>query len=410
PAVLALAAVSVRVLPDDLPGLVPAAGTRPELGPLRAELCLVQSRNLVDGLLRESRDPVQEGLPVAPAVLDVRELVLPVTSQLGGRELVLLQHRDHLDALRGRLEVLADALDVLAADQRLDRLGARRRGAEAGVLNRLTQLLVVDQLAGGLHRGQERRLAVARRGSRHLVLVCRFDAADRLALLERRNLAAFGFLVLRLLLGVGLEAVDAAPAGLERDLAARAEALFLDERDHGRARVTRRRMEDGEEATRDGVEDAALVGREVVDVVVDVRRDDRVVVVDLCVVDDAGERQLVEREHVLGSGAVLLDRTQCLGGRLQLRDHVAGQEARRGSRIRDRLLPFVQRLPSLQRAARRESVTTVCVALQRREVVQERRALGLLFSFNRLDHTVLAENLRHDLFGALQRPEDPRTV
>ena len=83
-------------------------------------------------------------------------------------------------------------------------------------------------------------------------------------------------------------------------------------------------MEDGEEAARDEVEDAALVGREVLDVVVDVRRDDRVVVVDLRVVDDARERELVECEHVLGRRAVIRDRLQCSGRRLQLRDHLRG--------------------------------------------------------------------------------------
>ena len=52
----------------------------------------------------------------------------------GEGELVLLEHRDHLKALRGRLQVLACALDVLATDQRLDRLGARGRGAEAAFI------------------------------------------------------------------------------------------------------------------------------------------------------------------------------------------------------------------------------------------------------------------------------------
>jgi hypothetical protein len=60
---------------------------------------------------------------------------------------VLLEHRDHLEALRRRSEVLAGALDVLAPDQRLDRLRPRGRGAEAALLHRLTELLVVDQLA-----------------------------------------------------------------------------------------------------------------------------------------------------------------------------------------------------------------------------------------------------------------------
>ena len=51
--------------------------------------------------------------------------------------------------------------------------------------------------------------------------------------------------------------------------------------------VARRRVEDGEEAARDEVEDPALVRRERAHVVLDVGRDDRVVVLDLRVVDDA---------------------------------------------------------------------------------------------------------------------------
>ena len=52
-------------------------------------------------------------------------------------------------------------------------------------------------------------------------------------------------------------------------------------------------MEDGQEALGDEVEDPPLVGRERLDVVVDVGGDDRVVVVDLGVVDDAAEGQLL---------------------------------------------------------------------------------------------------------------------
>src|SRR5207253_8978219 len=111
----------------------------------------------------------------------------------------------------------------------------------------------------------------------------------------------------------GLQSVDAAPAGLESDLAARAEALALDLGDDRRARVARRRMEDREEAARNQVEDAALVGRQPLDVVADVGRDDRVVVVDLRVVDDPRERQLVEAHHEARSLLVVGDPLQRRG-------------------------------------------------------------------------------------------------
>ena len=76
------------------------------------------------------------------------------------------------------------------------------------------------------------------------------------------TLAASIGLVLRLPLLIGLESVDAAPPGLERDLAARAEALLLDERDHRRARIARPGVEHREEALGDEVEHTPLVGRE----------------------------------------------------------------------------------------------------------------------------------------------------
>src|SRR5262249_2841708 len=155
--------------------------------------------------------------------------------------------------------------------------------------------------------------------------------------------------------------------------------------------------EDGEEAARDEIEDAALIGSEVVDVVVDVGGNDRVVIVDLRVVDHARERKLVERENVLRRRAVLLDRLQRRRCRLQLRDYVTREVPRRGSRIRDRLLAFVQRLRGLQGAARREAEPTVGVALQRRQVVEERRALGLLLALDGLDGAVLARDLLDDL-------------
>ena len=85
-------------------------------------------------------------------MLDVAELLLPVACQLRRSELVLLEHRDHLEALRGRQEILAATLDVLAPDERLDRLGTCGRGPEAALLHRLAELLVVDELARGFHR------------------------------------------------------------------------------------------------------------------------------------------------------------------------------------------------------------------------------------------------------------------
>ena len=113
-------------------------------------------------------------------------------------------------------------------------------------------------------------------------------------------------------------------------------------------------MEDGQEAARDEIEDPPLVGREALNLVLDVGGDDRVVVVDAGVVHDPAERKLVGPEHEAGGRRILADRLQRGGGRLQLRDEVAGKKARGSTRVRDRLLVLVQGLGCLQRAARGE--------------------------------------------------------
>src|SRR4029450_11946698 len=124
----ARAAVGLRVLADDLARLGAAPRAEAELDALGAELLLVARLDRLDSRLGELLDALDEVVLRAFAVLDVAELLLPVARQLRRSELVLFEHRDHLEALRRRREVLADSLDVLAADQGLDRLGSRRGG------------------------------------------------------------------------------------------------------------------------------------------------------------------------------------------------------------------------------------------------------------------------------------------
>src|SRR2546429_560108 len=128
---------------------------------------------------------------------------------------MLLEHRDHLQAFRRRLQLLARPLDVLPADQDLDRLRSGRRRAEAAFLHRLAQLLVVDPFPSGLHRGEQCRLGVARWRFRLLVFELGLVAPDGLALLELRQLSALVGVVValaRLLVGLGFEPVDTARA------------------------------------------------------------------------------------------------------------------------------------------------------------------------------------------------------
>ena len=131
------------------------------------------------------------------------------------------------------------------------------------------------------------------------------------------------------------------------------------------------------------------------------------VVADLRVVDDAPERQQVQAGDVgrgLRVGVVAPD---ALGRRLDVGDHVRRQVARARARIGERLVLLVEALRSRERAARREAVARVGVALQRREVVEHRRALGAPRLVQLGDLAALAANGLDDRLRLLGRL-DPR--
>src|SRR4029453_17484308 len=140
-------------------------------------------------------------------------------------------------------------------------------------------------------------------------------------------------------------------------------------------------------------------------VVLRVGRDDRVVVADLVVVDDAAERQQVQRPDVLGGLAVLVGAPGVAGGGPDLGHHVAGQVARAGARIGQRLVLLVAALGGGEGAPCAEAEAGVGVALQRREVVEERRALlalGLLELGDLAAGAADGLDDRPGLLGALQ--------
>ena len=193
-------------------------------------------------------------------------------------------------------ERAAVALDVADVDQALDDRRARGRRADARVLHRLAQLVVVDELAGGLHRAEQRRVGVApRRLGLLLVATSTSRVSTGLALLELGQLlVAPSSSSAALRSPSGSLAVDAAPARHEQHPAAGAEDVLGDRRLDARVLEHGLGVEDGEEAARDHVVDAAVVVAHLVERVLGVGRDDRVVVGDLRVVDHAAERQHVE--------------------------------------------------------------------------------------------------------------------
>src|SRR5204863_9435055 len=128
---------------------------------------------------------------------------------------------------------------------------ARGRRPDPGVLHRLAQVGLLDVLAGGLHRGEERRLGVAPRRLRLLPQGFDREGLDGLALLElRQGLVAAG-VVVGTLGGLSLLAVDGLPARLDQAAAARAEDVLADGRLDARALEHGLRVEDLPEALGD---------------------------------------------------------------------------------------------------------------------------------------------------------------
>ena len=201
---------------------------------------------------------------------------------------------DDLDALLRCVERPAVPLDVGNVDQSLDDGRARCGRSDPGVLHRLAKLAVADVLAGGLHRGEERRV---REAPRRLGLLAKGRDLDRVDGFpegqNRERLVAARVVVV----GTGrcrLRPVDRLPARFEQNSAARPEHVRL----HGGldpgALEDGLRVEDRQKATGDEVEDLDLVLLHPLELVLGAGGDDRVVVLDLLVVDHSSERELLE--------------------------------------------------------------------------------------------------------------------
>ena len=201
----------------------------------------------------------------------------------------------------------AVALDVADVDQALDDRRARGRRADAGVLHRLAQLVVVDELAGGLHRAQQRGVGVAPRRLGLLLLGARRRACRPPRPLRASAAAGRGPRRRRRLsrLGVGprrRRRASRARAGPCRGCGRRARRPSSPRAcSRTRPRDGRRRGSAARPCRRCGGRRRSACRA----VVLGVRRDDRVVVGDLGVVDHAAERQHVERRDVRRGPRVL---------------------------------------------------------------------------------------------------------
>ena len=90
-------------------------------------------------------------------------------------------------------------------------------------------------------------------------------------------------------------------------------------------------------------------------------------------------------------------------GRLDLADHVGGEEARARARVRDRLVLLVEPLRRGERAPRGEAEEGVRIPLERREVVEELRRLALVLLLQLRDRARLPGRLGDDR----RRPRPP---
>ena len=172
---------------------------------------------------------------------------------------MLAEQAHDVDALLGGDERAPVALDVADVDEALDDRRARGGRADARLLHRLAHLLVVDELAGGLHGPQQRGVAVAPRRLGLLLEGLGLARVDRLAALQARELLVAPLVVVAGALALRQLAVDAAPARHEQDLAARAEDVRGDGGLHARVLELGLGVEDGQEAPRHEVVDPAVV-------------------------------------------------------------------------------------------------------------------------------------------------------
>ncbi len=162
----------------------------------------------VDNFRSVGADVLHERAALQLAVLHLLQAVLPVARELGaaeGGKPDFAQQVNEVHAAAGGNELLAIAHNVLLRDEPFDDGGARSGGTQPALLHGVGELVVLHQLAGGLHGGEQGGFRVSGRG---LGLVLHGLCADGAHRLPGGHGGEFLFLRL------GGEGVESAPPGL----------------------------------------------------------------------------------------------------------------------------------------------------------------------------------------------------
>ena len=309
----------------------------------REMISSVVRAGFADGVFGEARDLAHEGGSVEFALFHLSELGFPVSGHRGRSERLdvhFLEKVNEAHALAGGDELAAVTGDVFLANETFDGRSAGGGCAESAFGHCFAELVVVDELSGSFHRGEESRLGVAGGRIGFLFLHRDLDGFGVFAFLDGAELVfASG--------DAGLATVDGEPAGSDEDFTVGAEGvLFGTVIDGGEALGDLElgmREEDGEEALHDHVVE---LGNGLVDSDNAAGRDDREVIGDLRIIEDTLLKlQAVVVEGVLGPVGEIGSGTGELGHDFLHVGHVVlGKVTRIGSRIGDHLVPLIKSL------------------------------------------------------------------
>ena len=308
-----------------------------------------------------------------------------------------MDHVNQVEALVRSLQIFRVAHDVFALEQDLNNGRAGGGGAEAVFLHRIGKFFLIESLSGGFHGGEQGGFGEALGGAclladgfglEHILGKAAFEAGGQGLLLGVRGICAvvagFGLFGGGLLL-FGLEIEDF-PADLLNGFAGGVIAVnqgdVRDCRDDGGNRPDVIVMPAGEEAAADKVIELALVGRQVDAVRRSDGGDDGVVVTDFRVIHIAPAEGFLAgaggEVFAIGCGYDSDDAGQGFG-------HVLRNITAVGSGVAEQFVALVEGLGGVQRVLRAEAEEAVGVALQLREVIEERRAHALGFGFDGFD-------------------------